>query len=484
MARSERSLRVKRRLQGVAFLAVVALLLGFTIAVYNKSLPWQSADKVTLMADRIGNQLVVPADVKLDGILVGRVSGVHVEGNQAVMTLQIDKSHIKQIPADVQARILPKTLFGEKFVSLVVPDGTPTGAPHIKVGGVIEQDHSKTAIELQTVFNDLVPLLRALKPAELSIALSNLADALRNRGNALGHNLVLVNTYFTQFNTDLPNFNKDISGLADAASNYADATPDLMRTLHNFTVNAKTMTVKKDQFAQFLIGTQGFAEEATKVFGDNANRLITLAQVSKPVLDLYASYSQVLECLPNGLAIYDRSRLEQTFGQGPFLHITLTPVGDRGAYTTADRPTFSELTNTKPPANNDNSCYGLPRGNINLHPVNPELFKFPGPHPNGNYKCAGYLNNPAYLTCPDGSGTPTTAPSSSTKKSGAKKAAATSHGAQTPEQQTAVKDSAVVDEENLLSGLFAPMVGDATDPGLEYLLVGPLMRGMKVGVSL
>src|SRR5437588_662445 len=228
MARSERALRIKRRLQGVAFLAVVALLLGFTIAVYNKSLPWQSAAKVTLLADRIGNQLVVPADVKLQGILVGRVSGVHVTGDQAVMTLQIDKSKIKQIPADVEARILPKTLFGEKFVDLVIPNGGSNEAP-LKAGGVIQQDRSKTAIELQTVFKDLVPLLRALKPAELSIALSNLAEALHNRGEALGKNLELVNTYFTRFNKDLPNFNHDISGLADFASNYADATPDLQR---------------------------------------------------------------------------------------------------------------------------------------------------------------------------------------------------------------------------------------------------------------
>src|SRR5947209_2653358 len=480
MAKSEHGLRIKRRLQGVAFLAVVALLLGFTIAVYNKSLPWQSSDKVTLMADRIGNQLVVPADVKLDGILVGRVSGVHVEGDHAVMTLQIDKSKIKDIPADVQARILPKTLFGEKFVSLVIPDSAAGGSTTLHAGSVIQQDHSKTAIELQTVFNDLVPLLRALKPAELSIALTNLADALRNRGDALGHNLELVNAYFTRFNTDLPNFNKDISGLADAASNYADATPDLMRTLHNFTVNAKTMTVKKDQFAQFLIGTQGFAEEATKVFGDNANRLITLAQVSRPVLDLYASYSQVLECLPNGLAIYDRSRLEQTFGQGPFLHITLTPVGDRGAYTTTDRPTFSELTATKPPANNDNGCYGLPRGNINLHPVNPELFKFPGPHPNGNYKCAGY-QEAADQSCPAGGANLGQSGSAKSQKTATKRSVTTSNPAN---QTTATRSSAVIDEENLLSGLFGPMMGDATDPGLEYLLVGPLLRGMKVGVAL
>src|SRR5438270_3405572 len=129
MARSDRSLRIKRRLQGVAFLAVVALLLGFTIAVYNKSLPWQSADKVTLLADRIGNQLVVPADVKLQGILIGRVSGVHVSGDHAVLTLQIDKGKLKQIPADVEARILPKTLFGEKFVDLVIPARDAPGAP-------------------------------------------------------------------------------------------------------------------------------------------------------------------------------------------------------------------------------------------------------------------------------------------------------------------------------------------------------------------
>ena len=460
MARSERALRIRRRLQGVAFLAVVALLLGLTIGVYNKSLPWQAADKVTLMADRIGNQLVVPADVKLQGILVGRVSGVHVSGDHAVLTLQIDKSKIKEIPADVEARILPKTLFGEKFVDLVIPNGASNATP-LRPGAVIEQDRSKTAIELQTVFNDLVPLLRTLNPAELSIALSNLAQALRNRGDALGHNLELVNTYFTRFNQDLPNFNHDISGLADFASNYADATPDLLRMLHNFTVNAKTITEKQDVYAQFLLGSQGFAQEATKVFGDNADRLITLAKVSKPVLDLYASFSDVLECLPNGLAIYDRTRLEQTFSQGAYLHITLTPVGDRGAYTPSERPVFSDLVNTKPPADNDHGCYGLPRGNINLHPVNPDLFKFPGPHPNGNYKCAGYLNSPAYATCPQGAANT--------------KATATA----------ATRSAAVTDEENLLSGLFTPMVGrDDTDPGLEYLLLGPMLRGMKVGVSL
>src|SRR5436190_2917160 len=400
MTRTERGLRVKRRLQGVAFLAVVAALLGLTVAIYNKVLPWQSTDKLILDADRVGNQLVVPADVKMNGVLVGRVSGVSSDGDHARMTLRIDKSRLGSIPDDVVARILPKTLFGEKFVDLVVPEGTPTsGFTPIKSGAVIPQDRSHTAIELQTVFDDLVPLLRTLKPAELSITLSNLADALRNRGDALGKNLELVNTYFTRFNKDLPNFEHDISALADVAGSYADAAPDLLAMLRNFSVNAHTINTKQDVYAQFLAGSDDFARTATDVFGANAERLIKLADVSKPVADVYARYSIVLECLPNGLAIYDRTRLEQAFGQGPYLHIRLTPVGDRGPYGPEDKPSMSDLTSMVLPPN----CFGLPYGSQGLHPV---MGRYPGQHPSDNYQCAGYTAPPPPV-CPPPANSPT-----------------------------------------------------------------------------
>ena len=137
---------MKRRLQGVGFLAVVALLLGLTIAVYNKALPWQSTDEVILEADRAGNQLVVPADVKLDGVLVGRVAGVSTTGDTVRMRLQLDKSRIKQIPADVQARILPKTLFGEKFVDLVIPPDSPQGGPKLKAGDVFSRSALRESV--------------------------------------------------------------------------------------------------------------------------------------------------------------------------------------------------------------------------------------------------------------------------------------------------------------------------------------------------
>ena len=474
MARTDRRLRVKRRLQGVAFLAVVAALLGFTVAVYNKSLPWQSSDKVILEADRVGNQLVVPADVKLDGVLVGRVSGVSTQGTIARLTLQLSKSRIKDIPDNVVARILPKTLFGEKYVDLVIPPGTPASQPSLKPGSVIQQDRSTTAIELQTVFNDLVPVLQALKPADLAIALSNIASAVRDRGDALGHNLELIDQYFSRFNKDLPNFNHDISALADLASNYTDATPDLLAMLRNFSANAKTITEKQDTYAQFLTGTSDFANTASNVFGQNSSRLIQLAHVSKPVLDLYSQYSVVLECLPNGLSIYDRTRLEQAFGQGPFLHITLTPVGDRGSYTAADRPKMSDLTSIKLPPN----CFGLPHGKQGLHPV---YARYPGQSPSDNYACAGYTAPPSCPAAPPSSAAATTRKKSSSKTN----ATSSATGATLPSVNTsgAVGSQA---EQNFIQQLLSPLVGGSSkdvSAGLADLLVGPMLRGMAVSIS-
>jgi phospholipid/cholesterol/gamma-HCH transport system substrate-binding protein len=446
VARSEIRHRNFRRLQGLAFLGVIALLLGLTVLIYEKKLPWQGSDHVTLQAHRIGNQLIVPADVKYEGVLVGRVSSVHSDGDNATLNLELSKSQISKIPNNVVARILPKTLFGEKYVDLVNPaNAQPTG--ELASGQTIQQDDSHTAIELQTVFQNLVPVLRALNPASLSVALSNTAEALHNRGNELGQNLVLINRYFSVLNKDMPNIQHDIAGLADLASNYADATPDLLHFLRNFAVTARTFTVKQDTYAQFLAGTQGFTTTATHVFRKNGPALIKLAHQSLGPLGVFSKYSIILECLPRGLSIFDRQRLEHAF-QGGELHIDLIPVNDRGAYTTAEKPSMSEITKTVLPPN----CYGLPYGNHGLHPQNT---KYPLP-PGGNYSKGGLAGPPS-------------ASSAALAAMTTPKVAGSTAGAGSPSEQ------------NQISTLLGEIAGGAPNAGgLNDLLLGPLVRGMAV----
>jgi hypothetical protein len=255
----------------------------------------------------------------------------------------------------------------------------------------------------------------------------------------------MINQYFSVLNQDLPNIQHDIGALASLASNYADAAPDLLNILRNFSVTASTFNVKQDTYAQFLAGTVGFANTATNVFRKNGPGLIKLAKSSVAPLGILSKYSIVLECLPKGLTIFDRQRLEHAF-QGGELHIDLIPVNDRGAYTKADQPRLSEFTKTVLPPN----CYGLPYGNHGLHPENTKYpFK-----PGGNYSKGGFFTPPTSSSAADTS---------------------------TPNVAGSTDGVGSLPEQSQISTLLGEIAGGtASSSGLNDLLLGPLLRGMAV----
>ena len=54
-------------------------------------------------------------------MIVGEVRSVSSDGRKATIDLALQPRTVGLIPANVSARLLPKTLFGEKFVDLVLP---------------------------------------------------------------------------------------------------------------------------------------------------------------------------------------------------------------------------------------------------------------------------------------------------------------------------------------------------------------------------
>src|SRR5581483_1948208 len=198
MARESFASIARRRLLGLGYIVVIFALIWLSIAVYNKE--FSNFVTVTLQTDHTGNQLLVDSDVKERGIIVGSVHKVHSVGDGAVITLRLDPSRVKEIPNNVSAQILPKTLFGEEYVSLTYPDNP---GPPIKGGAVIAQDRSAVALESEKVIGDLLPLIQAVKPAELNATLTAMADALRNRGTELGQTLVAFDAYLKHLNADV-----------------------------------------------------------------------------------------------------------------------------------------------------------------------------------------------------------------------------------------------------------------------------------------
>jgi virulence factor Mce-like protein len=337
----------------VIFLAVISLLVWLTVLLYQKA--FTSVVKVTLQSDRIGNQLQTQADVKLRGIVVGRVTKVEATVKGADITLALDPKKVKLIPENVSAQLIPKTLFGEKFVNLVIPQ-QPAGS--IRAGDVIPQDRSTTALETERVLSDLLPLLKSLRPQELATTLNALSTALRDRGNELGGNAVDVAAYLKQLNPALPQAGDDLQGVADLADNVARTTPHLLEVLDNLSASSRNLVSERADLDRFLTSTQGFASTARSIVADNEKKLISLSRDSVAPLSLLAQYSPEFPCLFKGLTVY-HPIVSKTFGGlVPGLHITLELTQDNGGYAPTQTPKYRD---TRGP-----ECWKLP------HPQVPE----------------------------------------------------------------------------------------------------------------
>ena len=339
--------RVRRLAAGVAFLAVIALLVSLSVALYTKA--FTPVVMVQLKTDRIGNQLSTHADVKLRGIRVGEVRRIRSSGQGATIDLALKTELAHLVPSDVSAQLLPKTLFGEKEVDLIA--AADSTARPVRNGDVITQDRSKTSIETERVLNDFLPLLQSLKPAQLSLTLNAVSTGLRGRGARLGHNLEINDDYFRQLNPELPAIMEDFRGLADVTESYAAASADLLRLVDNSAALSRNLVDQKEELATFLASTDTFAKSADDFLRINDKSLVDLAAQSRPNLQLYAKYSPEYACMLHTLPKQEIVG-EKTFGGiYPWLHITLEVTHDQGAYLPGDEPKFRE--------DRGPTCYGL-----------------------------------------------------------------------------------------------------------------------------
>jgi phospholipid/cholesterol/gamma-HCH transport system substrate-binding protein len=336
-----------KRLLGIAFVLLLAGAVSLSVLAYRKA--FTPVTWVTLMTDHTGLQLNDGADVKLRGVIVGEVRSISTDGHQATLRLALDPRQAALIPANVSARMLPKTLFGERYVALQVPADASTTTLHD--GSVISQDRSSAAIELSRVLDDTLPLLRAIQPDKLAATLGALATALEGRGDQLGSDIVSLGHYLSALNAQMPAIQADLTKLASILSTYDGALPDLIQILRNVTVTATTITQQRDQLAAFLADTADLADSGRVFLDRYGARIIQVGQVSAPVLELLAAYAPEYPCLLQGLVTL-QPRADQVFSGGR-MHITIEATTGNGAYVSGrDAPVYG--------AHNGPQCYGLP----------------------------------------------------------------------------------------------------------------------------
>jgi len=363
--------KVRRRLVGVVFLLVFALLVWLSVALYNKQ--FTPAAMVTLYTDAVGNEMHLGADVVVRGVQVGEVRQISAVGTGARLELAIQPAMVPHIPANVTALMVPTTLFGERQVYLVMP--VQPGPARLTDGSVITQDHSADAVELEKVLNNLLPLLRASEPDKLSITLTALAQGLQGRGKELGQTLVAANAYLHDYNKHLPALETDIKRIAVLARNLNQSAPDLIQALTDFTVTSQTFAAERASVSALYASVTTASQDLTSFLDANSANIIKLNADSVATLQILARYSPEFPCALKDLANFVPAA-DKLLGKGTGQHglhvqmIIVPPLGPNhiGRYVAGkDTPVYGDDLGPH--------CYPIPFPGITLNdgaaPSNP-----------------------------------------------------------------------------------------------------------------
>jgi phospholipid/cholesterol/gamma-HCH transport system substrate-binding protein len=425
---------VRFKALGLIFLALLMAGVWLTYGVFTQK--FTSFDTVTLDASTIGLQMPERADVKIRGVIVGEVLGFTATDQGARVQLGIFPSQMHSIPANVTGAIVPKTLFGEKYVSLVVPN--PPAPTSLEPGATITR--TEVPVEVQKVLADLYPLLRTVQPADINMTLNAISTALEGRGDQLGQDLVTVDRYLKRVNPQIPQIVDDLRLTTQVSNTYADVVPAISQILRNTIKTTGTLEQRRAQLQTLFTDVTGFSDTAHDFLKQNGDNIIRLGQVSRPQAALLARYAPEYPCLLGGL-VNGAKREAQAF-RGFTLHIVLEtlPNQPRG-YTASDRPVYAD--NTGP------NC---------LHMPNP-----PWSQSNPVRHQPDFNDG---VDTPTGKGTDRVAPSYARRYTAG----------------TGYAGSAA--EAGVLKSLLGPSLGLAAAdvPDLGVLLVGPMARGAKVSL--
>ena len=231
-----------------------------------------------------------------------------------------------QIPANVTARLLPKTLFGERFVGLRAARQPELATP-LADGDVIGQDRSRERHRAAAGHR------RPAAAAAGGAAAGPLVHPRRGRRRAArprrrrsGQNLASAGTYVGQINTVLPQLQADISELADFADTYQSRRRRPARRPGQ-PVDHQPHDRRPDRAAAPHVHRRAPARRTPRraSWRPTSANLISLAQTSRPVLGVFAKYSPEYPCLLNGLTRFD-PMISQAFGADgdPALNLNIT----------------------------------------------------------------------------------------------------------------------------------------------------------------
>lgn len=275
--------------------ATIGAFFFVTTAAFSGA--YKSYVPVTLRSDRAGLVMEPGAKVLLRGVQVGQVSDIGGADNEQVsLRLDIDRDQIRYIPANVQAQIKATTAFGAKFVDLVSPP--QPSAARLAAGTVLRSTNSST--EINTVFENVVDLLKMVDPLKLNAVLTAVAEGVRGQGQRMGEATSDLNQVLQALNSRNDTLRDDWRTFKDLNDTYAAAAPDILTILNAASTTSTTVVNHSAALDALLLNVIGLSKAGTNLLGTSRDSLVGTINTWEPTTNLLLTYNPEYTCMLQG----------------------------------------------------------------------------------------------------------------------------------------------------------------------------------------
>jgi len=301
------------------------------------------------------NGLLPDDNVKVAGVVVGKVTGVHLRDGRSFVTMRVNTN--VQLPADSSASIRWRNLLGQRYVYLY-PGRAGTA---LRGGDHIPRDRTRSVVDLGELFNRLGPIVKAIDPAKVNEFLRSFTDALDGNEAQLGdalHDLSLVAQTLGDRDAAVGRL---VSNLDAVTGAIAARDQEIRTVVDNLTTLAGTFNDNRNVLVTANHDLNDFTNKLADLVGGNR------ASIDGALSDLAAIMQTVTNRLPEidrsvanlddaGSALYRASRygewLNQVIPCG-----AVSPLGPSGP--TIDLETTCPVNTTSTAASNT-SVHGGP----------------------------------------------------------------------------------------------------------------------------
>lgn len=257
--------------------------------------------------------------VQVAGIRVGRVSGMHLDGNRVVVDFTVDGG-VELGPAS-QASVEVLNLLGEKYLRL-----RPEGAGTMPEGATIPLGRTTSGYDIVRVLSDLTTTTERIDTRRLGTALDTLSHTLDGSSDEIRASFDGV----SRLSRTIASRDAEVQSLlrhAKAVSTLlADRRGDLTTLMRQGDLLLQELRARREAIHTLLLNTAELARQLSGMVQDNRAQLAPALRDVRTVLDLLRQKHRELERLIGAMGPYAEI-LGNIVGTGPWFDAYVVNLG-------------------------------------------------------------------------------------------------------------------------------------------------------------